>query len=101
MFIHTKITGNLNCFHSHSHAHSLSLSHTQSDYYGLLNIVHQLLHGEPLEVAVDEESGKLKPKKVFRRYWQVELWKRLFESLLNAKGSPSVLTVCCIIILMV
>jgi checkpoint serine/threonine-protein kinase len=56
----------------------------ESDYHGLLNVVHSLLHGEPMEVTQDDESGGLKTAKPFRRFWQVNLWQSLFDELLNA-----------------
>ena len=53
------------------------------DLFGLAASSYILLFGSHMEVMKDRSSGKWRPNKPFRRYWQQELWGPLFDSLLN------------------
>ena len=67
----------------------------QIDYYGMAGIVHSLLFGRYIEDCVVEakedkfQEGTLGTKKRFKireglkRYWQTDLWRSLFDLLLN------------------
>ncbi|CAG8758792.1 20278_t:CDS:2, partial [Dentiscutata erythropus] len=67
----------------------------QADYYGLAGVIHCMLHNEymqitPVRMDVDSFSScttiltkKYKPIQSFKRYWQGNLWGRLFDMLLN------------------
>ncbi|RIB13826.1 Mad3/BUB1 homology region 1-domain-containing protein [Gigaspora rosea] len=67
----------------------------QADYYGLAGVIHCMLHNEYMQIApirmdVDSFSSgatistkKYKPIQSFKRYWQGNLWGRLFDMLLN------------------
>ena len=67
----------------------------QVDYYGMAGIVHSLLFGKYIEDCAVEtkedevQEGTLGRKKGYKireglkRYWQTELWKTLFDLLLN------------------
>lgn len=64
----------------------------QVDYHGLAVIVHSLLFGKYIETVA--EKGGLGKKiyritSTFRRYWQQDLWKRLFDVLLNPSAHAS------------
>ena len=61
----------------------------QPDYFGLAGIIYCLLYGKYFEdnsiVSHPGEDGKPRHKLAasFKRYWQVDLWVRLFDLLLN------------------
>ncbi|CAG8804116.1 33969_t:CDS:2 [Gigaspora margarita] len=67
----------------------------QADYYGLAGVIHCMLHNDymqtaPIRMDVDSFSSgatiltkKYKPIQSFKRYWQGNLWGRLFDMLLN------------------
>jgi len=60
----------------------------QIDYFGLAGIIHSMLFGRYMETtAVEQQLGlgrkRYKLQQSFRRYWQQDLWKRLFDLLLN------------------
>ncbi|KAI0359875.1 hypothetical protein OH77DRAFT_1419211 [Trametes cingulata] len=63
----------------------------QTDYYGLAGIIYCLLYGKYIEASsvvpspTPSEDGKIhyKLSTPFKRYWQGELWTRLFDLLLN------------------
>ncbi|KAI9512103.1 hypothetical protein F5148DRAFT_1373397 [Russula earlei] len=63
----------------------------QADYFGLAGIVFCMLYGKYIEassvvrVAPQQQSGQPRYKlaAAFKRYWQVDLWTRLFDVLLN------------------
>ena len=61
----------------------------QPDYFGLAGIIYCMLYGKYFEdnsiVSHPGEGGKLRYKLAvsFKRYWQVGLWTRLFDLLLN------------------
>ncbi|ESW04799.1 hypothetical protein PHAVU_011G125900 [Phaseolus vulgaris] len=58
----------------------------QVDAYGLCAIVHVMLHGSYMEVVKKEQSdgGYLYlPRRPFKRYWNIELWKSFFTKMLN------------------
>ncbi|GAB2262969.1 hypothetical protein Droror1_Dr00003966 [Drosera rotundifolia] len=58
----------------------------QVDTYGLCVVAHMMLHGSYMEVekkvSADGNVVYL-PKSTFKRYWNCDLWKSLFEKLLN------------------
>jgi checkpoint serine/threonine-protein kinase len=53
------------------------------DTFGLCASAHVLLFGCHMEVEYDHTRCRWQLKKRFRRYWQKELWCKMFESLLN------------------
>ncbi|KAK1385229.1 mitotic checkpoint serine/threonine-protein kinase BUB1 [Heracleum sosnowskyi] len=58
----------------------------QVDIYGLCVIVHMMLHNSYMETEKKMSSDGIYiylPKAPFKRYWQTDLWKNLFEKLLN------------------
>ncbi|KLO17203.1 hypothetical protein SCHPADRAFT_846870 [Schizopora paradoxa] len=61
----------------------------QTDYFGLASIIYSLLFGkhfEPTTVApanFPEKPTRYKVTSLFKRYWQVDIWTRLFDVLLN------------------
>ncbi|KAK0531162.1 protein kinase [Tilletia horrida] len=72
----------------------------EADYYGIAAVAHCLLFGKYIETKVEEGraeqdgGGKrlLKLVQPLRRYWQGEIWGRLFDLLLNpavVTGKPS------------
>ncbi|KAI8905667.1 hypothetical protein DFJ77DRAFT_435375 [Powellomyces hirtus] len=76
----------------------------EPDWYGAAGVIHVLLFGKYMEIVEDvrtshasihEEGDERRPPPPriklagsFKRYWQVDIWKRLFEVLLNS-GSVS------------
>src|SRR6185369_5007967 len=73
----------------------------QADYYGLAGVIYCMLHNEYLQIVQTHinnddyncniNGNKSSSKKIryrpilpFKRYWQVDLWKRLFDILLNS-----------------
>ncbi|BBN17333.1 checkpoint serine/threonine-protein kinase [Marchantia polymorpha subsp. ruderalis] len=60
----------------------------QVDTFGLCGVVHCLLHQSYMQVEkVKTADGQClyRPKAAFKRYWNVKLWKELFDNLLNVK----------------
>ncbi|CAL1716355.1 unnamed protein product [Somion occarium] len=62
----------------------------QPDYYGLAGIIYCMLYGKYIEassvtLAPGSSDGRPRYKLAapFKRYWQVDLWTRLFDLLLN------------------
>ncbi|KAI0833466.1 hypothetical protein BC628DRAFT_1335195 [Trametes gibbosa] len=62
----------------------------QTDYFGLAGIVFCMLYGKYIEAASvvpapdgDDAPVRYKLAVPFKRYWQGELWTRLFDLLLN------------------
>ncbi|KAH9945456.1 Mad3/BUB1 homology region 1-domain-containing protein [Epithele typhae] len=60
----------------------------EPDYFGLAGVVFCMLHGRYIDdaalAAAPEDGGRrLKLATPFKRYWQGELWTRLFDVLLN------------------
>lgn len=54
----------------------------QVDWFGVLGCLHVLLFGEYM--AVEQlPDGRWAPRLRFKRYWQQDLWTRLFSELLN------------------
>ena len=53
------------------------------DFFGLAASSYILLFGSHMEVIQERSTGKWRPNKSFRRYWECDLWKLLFDSLLN------------------
>ena len=63
----------------------------QTDYFGLAGIIYCMLYGKYIEASsvipapTPSEDGKVhyKLSTPFKRYWQGDLWTRLFDALLN------------------
>jgi len=57
----------------------------QTDYYGLAGIVYCMLFGKYMSTSAitQREDGAYKIGTPFKRYWQAEIWNRLFHILLN------------------
>ncbi|XP_075724050.1 uncharacterized protein LOC142766096 [Rhipicephalus microplus] len=54
----------------------------QTDWFGLLGCLHVLLFGHYMEVEKSsDDTWRIRNK--FKRYWQQDLWNRLFSTLLN------------------
>lgn len=57
------------------------------DWYAVAGVIHVLLFGTYMEV-VEEDDGTDIPRLAlashFKRYWQADLWKDLFDLLLNS-----------------
>lgn len=54
----------------------------QTDWFGLLGCLHVLLFGDYMEVE-KTSNGTWSIRRKFKRYWQQDLWNRLFSTLLN------------------
>ncbi|XP_078180588.1 protein kinase and Mad3-BUB1-I domain-containing protein [Carex rostrata] len=64
----------------------------QVDTYGLCVIVHMMLHGVYMNIEKKvnvDGSYHFQPKSSLRRYWRVELWKNLFQTLLNLHSNEA------------
>jgi checkpoint serine/threonine-protein kinase len=65
----------------------------QADYFGLAGIVYCMLYGKYIEASSivrvapsaqqQQDKSRYKLATAFKRYWQVDLWTRLFDVLLN------------------
>ncbi|KTW30264.1 hypothetical protein T552_00740 [Pneumocystis carinii B80] len=61
----------------------------QVDYHGLATIIHTLLFGKHIETIAEKMPGlgvgrrKYRLSNGFKRYWQQDIWKKLFDLLLN------------------
>lgn len=61
----------------------------QTDYFGLAGIIYCMLFGKYIQASsvvshVDEFGvGRYKIATPFKRYWQTNIWNRLFDALLN------------------
>ncbi|KAG9288280.1 hypothetical protein G9A89_021311 [Geosiphon pyriformis] len=67
----------------------------ETDYYGLAGIIYCMLHHQYLETSPIEEMAsntqntiistkkRFKPLLPFKRYWQEDLWRRVFDMLIN------------------
>lgn len=53
------------------------------DYHGVCDVLHQLLHGEPLKIVQDATTGRWTPARPFRRFWQVHFFVPLICSVLS------------------
>ena len=42
-----------------------------------------MLHGEYMETITDRKTGKYAPKLALKRYWNQNVWKFVFENLMN------------------
>ncbi|KAG6817337.1 hypothetical protein H0H87_009935 [Tephrocybe sp. NHM501043] len=57
----------------------------QTDYFGLTGIIYCMLFGKYINAnSVDSSSGRRKISTPLKRYWQTDIWNRLFDSLLNS-----------------
>ncbi|ONM57597.1 uncharacterized protein [Zea mays] len=64
----------------------------QVDTYGLCVVVHMMLHGSGMNVKKVPRIGggyEWQPKQPFKRYWNVDLWQKLFSTLLNPPSNDS------------
>jgi checkpoint serine/threonine-protein kinase len=68
----------------------------QIDYYGLANIIHQMLFGKDIVTIVDKSQGAAigggvgvaatkwyKLREPLKRYWQQDVWAEAFDLLIN------------------
>lgn len=61
----------------------------QADYFGLAGIIYCMLYGKYIEassvaiVSGEDEPPRHKIATPFKRYWQSDLWMKLFDVLLN------------------
>ncbi|OJA12422.1 hypothetical protein AZE42_03383 [Rhizopogon vesiculosus] len=55
----------------------------QTDYFGLAGIVYCMLFGKYIETSSVTPNSPYKITTPFKRYWQNDLWTRLFDLLLN------------------
>ncbi|KAG6873942.1 hypothetical protein C0995_008981 [Termitomyces sp. Mi166 len=56
----------------------------QADYFGLVGIIYCMLFGKYIHAgAIDSTSVRHKLSTPLKRYWQTDLWNRLFDVLLN------------------
>ncbi|KAF8206469.1 hypothetical protein K438DRAFT_1756489 [Mycena galopus ATCC 62051] len=56
----------------------------QTDYFGLAGVIYCLLFGKYIQAnSVSTKDGRHKIDTPFKRYWQTEIWDRLFGILLN------------------
>lgn len=53
-----------------------------TDYFGLAGVCYCLLFGKFIATETDER-GRVRVDQAFKRYWQVQLWTRVFDTLLN------------------
>ncbi|GAA5845993.1 hypothetical protein JCM11251_001715 [Rhodosporidiobolus azoricus] len=58
----------------------------EPDYYGVAGIAFNILFGRNIETKKDEETGKWSVNVTWKRYYQEEMWTRLFGALLNPKS---------------
>ena len=57
----------------------------EADYFGLAGIIHILLFGEAIEVLpLRNTSREYKLRNTLKRYWQRDIWHRLFDVLINS-----------------
>lgn len=57
----------------------------EADYFGLAGIIHILLFGEAIEVLpLRNTSREYKLRNMLKRYWQRDIWHRLFDVLINS-----------------
>ena len=61
------------------------------DWYGCASVIHVLLFGTYMSVIDTENSdiSRVQLKTTFKRYWNSNLWKDLFDLLLNAGSHNS------------
>jgi len=60
----------------------------QTDYFGLAGIIYCMLFGKYIETSVAVSPAgerRYRLSSGFKRYWQVDVWSRLFDILLNPK----------------
>ncbi|KAG1886963.1 hypothetical protein F4604DRAFT_2040720 [Suillus subluteus] len=55
----------------------------QTDYFGLAGIIYCMLFGKYIETSSITPKSPYKVTTPFKRYWQNDLWTRLFDLLLN------------------
>lgn len=61
----------------------------QIDTFGICATAHCMLFGDYMDVVCRKDragSGQWVIKKAFKRYWDVDMWKELFDTLLNVKS---------------
>lgn len=57
-----------------------------NDAYGICVCAYILLDGSYLDIVNDRATETWRLRKPLRRYWQVHLWKPLFDGFLNMKS---------------
>lgn len=60
------------------------------DCYGVCVCAHTMLHGTYLDIVKEKSTNLWRPRKPFRRYWDAELWRILFETFLNIRTPVNV-----------
>ncbi|ESK94624.1 bub protein kinase [Moniliophthora roreri MCA 2997] len=63
----------------------------QTDYFGLAGIIYCMFFGKYISASALAQTGdgRWKISTPFKRYWQTDLWMRLFDVLLNPKSVRS------------
>jgi len=61
----------------------------QSDCFAIAATIHVMLHGEYMETITDRKTGKYAPKLALKRYWNQDVWKLVFEKLMNQPTTKS------------
>lgn len=61
----------------------------QSDCFAIAATIHVMLHGEYMETITDRKTGKYAPKLALKRYWNQDVWKLVFEKLMNHPTTES------------
>lgn len=67
----------------------------QTDYYGLVGVIYCMLFGKYMAASAvtTDAAGRFMVTTPLKRYWQTELWRKLFDFLLNPE--PGILTAPC------
>ncbi|BEJ07792.1 hypothetical protein CcaverHIS641_0410610 [Cutaneotrichosporon cavernicola] len=58
----------------------------EADYFGLASVCYCLLHGK--YIGTEVVDGKVKLDAPMKRYWQADMWTKLFDTLLNPAEIP-------------
>lgn len=59
----------------------------QADYHGITTILHLLLFGQKIKTVSSPKGIKLATP--LKRYWQTEMWSKVFDQLLNSARTAS------------
>jgi checkpoint serine/threonine-protein kinase len=57
------------------------------DLFGILCCAHVLLYGKHLEIK-NSSGNRWAPSTSIKRYWKKDLWKEIFDTLLNVDSVP-------------
>ncbi len=62
----------------------------QTDYAGAAGVIYCMMFGKYIQTSIDSNSAGSQPRyritPSLKRYWQVDLWTRLFDLLLNSSS---------------